>query len=174
MGYDIRDRDSIGEISVNHPNHICVVADMSSSTWNTVGSHEVFTVTGAVHIKAWAFVTESFAGASGGWAFGTDFASNAISNIPLGAGNLTSGAWISWLDTSIGSSDAFGGGDFIQTSYLSGSWPLNGLLDIFVYNADLGHEISTAAFTDGTIEYHCIWQPLSAGATVTAGSGGSL
>jgi hypothetical protein len=45
-------------------------------------------------------------------------------------------------------------------------WVLNGL--------DIGYEIGVEALTAGSIVFHCVWVPLSDGANVVAGAGGTL
>jgi hypothetical protein len=39
---------------------------------------------------------------------------------------------------------------------------------------DIGYEITGEALTSGNIVFHCVWDPLSAGASVVAGAGGAL
>lgn len=164
MGYDVRDRYNVGEISVNNPNHIVVTADMTSSTWNTVGSHEVFTVTGGVWVKTWVVCTSGLT--SGGSAtihYGHESYTTLFANA-IAYGGFATGEFI---DTSNNASVAY---------LADGHWFGVSVGDRYawLYGQDVGYSVNVAALTGGTLEFHCIWQPLTVGATVVAGSGGSL
>lgn len=42
------------------------------------------------------------------------------------------------------------------------------------HELDIGYEIGVEALTAGSLVFHCVWVPLSDGASVTAGAGGTL
>jgi len=172
MPYVIRRPDSISEISVNAPNHLVVVADLATgSGWETVASHEVFTVTGLVRVRMWALCTETLT--SGGTPTLVIGVEGDTDQFITNLGSWTAGDVFVWLASNTmaganGENWALTNGDIAGLSV----YPV--VLDIVLYGIDIGYEIGTAAMTDGTLEFHCVWEPLSAGATVAAGTGGTL
>lgn len=143
-------------------NHVAVSADMSSATWNTVASHEVFTVTGAVRLYMQIYCTETLTDAADGASiqFGLAGATDAFiaSTGAAGAGGNTIEAGEFWIDAT--PADTY-------TASATLAWDIGGGLDV-------GYEITGAALTDGTLVFSGWWFPLSAGANVVAGAGGSL
>ena len=142
-------------LSVNAPNHIAVTVDFESTTWNTVGTHEVFTVTGAVRLRLWVETDGNLASLEGNSAFMSFGVENNIEAFYGSAGidGNVPGFWIG------------------ASSY---STITTTLFDVSVYGVDVGYEITEYAMTDGTLIFHCVWEPLSVGATVVAGAGGPL
>lgn len=53
-----------GNVNALASNHIAVTATMSSATWNTAATHEVFTVTGAVRMWLWVLCTDTLTDAA--------------------------------------------------------------------------------------------------------------
>ena len=135
--------------------YLSVTADFSLAAWNTIATHEVFTVTGDVRLLILPRITESLvgagltiqlgiAGATTAW-----IAATAVAAMVLGT---------SWLDTTPAATDLF-----------------TALLDrIVMAGNDVGYEILVAAATDGTIVFEGFWEPLSPGSTVVAGTGVAL
>ena len=142
------------QVGVNAPNHIAVTVDMSSATWKTVGTHEVFTVTGAVRMRLWVHCTEALAG-SGSLLLRSKFDAQWTVGCPVG-------------DIYVGFIDNQGNGQ----SVFSG--PAGNIIFDKVTIENVGYHITTNPATDGTLVFHCIWEPLSDGATVVAGAGGPL
>jgi hypothetical protein len=149
-----------GGVSVLSANHIAVTADFTSATWNifTTPKHEVFTVTGIVRVWTWAECTGSVDSAGHGAtiAYGHEAATSAFiaatDETTIDVGEL-------WYATGPATKAiAFATAVF--------DWVLNGL--------DIGYEIGVEALTEGSIVFHCVWVPLSDGATVAAGAGGTL
>lgn len=163
MAYDIRTAGLTDDISVNHPRHLVVTADLSTSSgWETVASHEVFTVTGVVRLRLWQIVTETVTSGGSptiqyGFEGSTDAYLGATAHTSLTAGKI-------WY---------FGPAAAITAPGPYASLT-SAILDTIEYNSDIGYEILVAATTNGTIEFHCIWEPLTAGASVVAGAGGTL
>ena len=144
-------------ISVNAPNHIAVTVDLSSATWNTLATHEVFTVTGAVRMRLWVECTESLTGL-GGLVIGNELDTTVLIGsgveppIPL-QGKLY---------------------DMVNSNISAWASSSNIVVDKVSYGLDIGYEVMSDPATDGTLIFHCVWEPLSAGATVVAGAGGPL
>lgn len=163
MGYILRGNGVGSGINVNSPNHLQASISMASATWNTVASHEVFTVTGMVRAYLWVECADTL----------TDAADGA--DIQLGYEGAT--------DALIGATGAAGkGGSTISTGEL---WydtspttqvdtPANVIFDRVLSGLDIGYEITGAALTGGTLVFHCVWEPLSIGASVVPGAGGAL
>ena len=80
------------QISVNAPNHIAVTADMTSATWNTVATHKVFAITGAVRMRMWI---QSHSLASGtSEAYMSLLIGNAFEVFRAGKIENTNGFWV--------------------------------------------------------------------------------
>lgn len=158
--------------SADARNHICVTADMAATGWKEVGSHEVFTVSGTVRMYLWLVCTEALAtSGSSLLKYGYDGQASAFINAGY-AGNFSSPGIYerSFATASVG-------------GFMADQWPEdrnfaadsgNVAWGCISTSTDVGYTIQTEAFTDGTLEFHCVWEPLSQGATVRAGSGGSL
>lgn len=143
-------------ISVNAPNHIAVTVDLSSATWNTMATHEVFTVTGFVRMRLWVFCTESVLGLGGG-------------RITIQDDNMAG-----WFGGAVDFSGILAGNMFAANGIVNLSNSADGFVDKFNAGSDVGYDIAVDPATDGTLIFHCVWEPLSAGATVVAGAGGPL
>ena len=144
--------------SIHSPGYLSVTADMSGSPWSTDASHEVFTVTGLVRMRMWIECTEDVT-SSGGNAtlqFGdednTDLIIAATDENAIDDGEL-------WYDTSPTT--------FIDTF-------ANAVFDYIVNGKDIGYEVDTEATTNGTMVFHCVWEPLNSTGNVVAGAGGTL
>lgn len=154
----------IESLARDAPNYLSVTADLSSSTWNTVASHEVFTVTGLVRMRVLIECTETLTDAADGASiqFGVEGATNAwiASTGAAGAGGNTIAAGEIWCDTSP-----------TETHGNTGTLVLD---KIVAGGLDVGYEITGAALTDGTLVFHCWWVPVGPTGRVTAGTGGAL
>ena len=143
------------------PTHYLPVSvDFTSVTWNTVATHEVFTVTGLARVRLIPVCTENMAGAN---------------NMKCGtASNIGAAPWIATtVKVDIDADEVW------LTATPAATYPLpgaagTGAIDAIVYGDDIGYEIETAAATDGTIVFHLWWTALEPGATVVAGAGGVL
>lgn len=147
------------EINYNASNYLSVTADLSEVTWNTVATHELFTVTGLVRARIVAEVT-----ATG------DDTTTATATIQLGTDSDTDGfiAVTNVDDLTIGELwyDATPTVKFDTSSTV--------ILDKIVNGEDIGFEIAGEAATAGTIVFHCWFEPLNATGAVVAGDGSAL
>lgn len=134
--------------------YLSVTVDLSSATWNTVATHELFTVTGLVAVQIIPECTENLAG-GGTIEFGTE----------TNTGSFISAKTITDIDA----------GHIIQAGVGSPdtSFRISNLADYIVNTVDIGYEIKAAAATDGTLIVHCWWESLFGG-SITAGAGGTL
>jgi len=137
-------------------NYIRITADMASATWNTDATHEILTVTGLVRVVILAECTESLVGAGATISLGTEAVADA---------------WIA--DTTADDIDA-GQLWYDAAAHVTNINTATAIVDKVVIGEDIGYEIDTAALTDGTMVFHCWWQPISAGSVVVAGAGGAL
>lgn len=141
--------------------YLSVEADFSSASWNTVATHEIFTVTGAVELEIIAECTKDVtSGGSATICLGVEGATNAFiadtvfSLIDVGE------VW----DTAV---------DGTTTKY--GAATAMGLAKQRIFGGlDVGYEVKTAALTDGKIKFHCFWKPLNSTGAVAAGTGVAL
>jgi len=140
--------------------YLCVTVDMTSATWNTVATHEIFTVTGGVEMKIIAECTDSLTagagatiglgveGATAAFIADTDFALIDVGEI-----------WDTAVDGTI-------------TQY--GDTSAVGLTKRIFGGLDVGYEVKVAALTGGVIKFYCHWTPLNDTGTVVAGTGAEL
>jgi hypothetical protein len=145
-------------------NYLSVLADMSSATWNTQATHEIFTVTGAVRMRILAECVGTL----------TDAADTAT--ISLGP-EATGTAWIAATDAAGKNGQTLTAGqlwydtspDALAATYSTA------VLDYVIPNGlDVGYAIAGAALTGGSIRFHCWWEQLNANGAVVAGAGGVL
>jgi hypothetical protein len=155
MAYILRGQGVGSGVNANSANHVQTTADFAVAAWNTVAKHEVFTVSGMVRLYMWVECTENVAGA-GSIQFGHEDATNAFiastTGTDLDAGYL-------WYDATPAAK--------LDTA-------ANAILDYVVIGVDVGYEITGAVLSDGNLVFHCVWEPLSVGASVVAGTGVSL
>ena len=142
---------------------VVVNADFTSATWNTVATHEVFTVTGLVRLKIIAECTGSLTGATATIQLGYEGATTVYITATTGTDLVTNELWFDATPTEFEgkASDSAGGGTLA-------------MFDRVVNEVDIGYEILTAALTGGNLRFHCWWRPLEVGATVVSGAGGIL
>ena len=155
MGYIIKTGGAGTSANYASSNHVQVSVDLSNATWNTVASHEVFTITGLVRMKLWIECTENVAGA-GAIQFGVEGATNAFIASTTGTDLDANDLWYDATPTVV----------YDISQYVIMDYVVNGL--------DVGYEITGAALTDGTLVFHCVWEPLNSTGAVVAGAGGSL
>lgn len=133
-----------------------VTADFTSATWNTVATHEIFTVTGLVRMKVIAEITGNGAGATATIELGnegdTDLWIPTTTITDMAAGEI----WIDATPTEL---------DGASSSLI---------FDRLVNGVDIGYEIKTAAATGGSIVFHCWWEAKNATGAVVAGDGSAL
>lgn len=148
-----------GAINYNNTSYLPITVDMSSATWNTVATHEVFTVTGAVRMRMLIECTGTL----------TDAANAAA--IQMGVEGVTN-AWIASSDTD----NIVAGSIWADASPgdTNGSFSSMVLDKVIVGGLDVGYEITAEAVTGGTLIFHCWWEPLNATGAVVAGAGGVL
>lgn len=135
-------------------NYNSLSVDFSNATWNTVGTHELFTITGAVRIQIVPVCQEDFtAGGAATIKFGS--ASNTAAFISATGYSLIDAGkmWVSATP-----------GNVISTT---------AVLDKIV-TEDIGYEISTAAISDGTMLFVYAWEPVSTNGNLVVGAGGAL
>jgi len=145
-------------------NHIEVSVDLNSATWNTVATHEVFTVTGTVRMRFLILCTETLTDAANLAViqFGVAGTTNAFiaATDAAGKNGNTIEADEIWCDAT--PADTYGDADTV-------------VLDKVVTGGlDVGYEITGEALTDGTLVFHAWWEPLDAAGVVVAGAGGVL
>lgn len=141
-------------------NYLAVTADFTSATWNTAASHEILDVTGLVRVRIVPDVVSNVgtgASDSATISFGTD----ANATLFLGATTATAlDADEIWQSTTPASNVS--------------SIAKSSVIDYVINNDDIGYTIGTSATTAGSIVFHCWWEPLQSGASVSAGAGGTL
>lgn len=141
--------------------------DFTSATWNTVGTHELFTVTGLCQVATAYFIPTSLTSAGAPTlSFGIEGATTAYNTAQLHtvystlnhvrSGALSPASTVQWGELTTTAQSALNGGLMI----------LNG--------PDIGYEILIAAMTGGAIDAYCFWTPLESGASVVLGAGGAL
>lgn len=147
-------------------NKIFVTIDFASATWNTVATHEVFNVTGAIRAAFVYMVTESLtSGGAATLSFGRQGATAEYSAAQTYS-NFAAGNFV------------FRGGTAAprmhSTAVFSELAADSTFSDQLLYDLDVGYQVNSAALTNGTIEAVCFWTPLSQDGLVVAGAGGTL
>jgi len=151
----------VGLVHADSPNWIEVIAAFTgapAAIWATVATHEVFTVTGVVRIRMGvgveadvdsaahgATVTFGYAGAPAAYIAATD-------EEALDAGEF----WYDATPTTL--EDVYG----------------NVVMDRVINGLDIGYEIAGEALDAGALRFYCVWEPLTAGASVVVGPGTAL
>lgn len=144
-------------LSADSSHHIAVTADLSLLLWNSQASHEVFTVTGLVRVRLWVVCTENVAGAGASIQFGYGGVTNGFIATTAAADLDANELWYDATPTTVIDTTA---------TVMIFDYVINGL--------HIGYEITGGAMTDGTLVFHCVWEPLASGATVVAGPGTAL
>lgn len=160
-----------GQAAAKQPNFVfgdqdpvIATADLSLAAWNTVATHRMFTITGAVQIAIVYKITETIA--SGG-ALTMDFGYLPAIGVAYSAAAILLASLVA--DRLIVPAGATG------TVFNISAFPnLNAgliMLGTLAIGNSAGYRINVAAATDGTIVARAYWMPLEAGATVVAGDG---
>jgi hypothetical protein len=148
-----------GMVHYNNPNYLAVTIDLTSATFNTVATHELFTVTGLVRMRVVAEVTTT----------GDDTSGNT-STIQLGTEDATDG-WIAATEVD----DLAAGEIWADATPTETNGNYSSLVfDKVVNGVDVGYEIAGEAATDGVIVFHCVWEPINSTGAVVAGDGSAM
>jgi hypothetical protein len=143
------------EASFFRANYIPVSVDFSSATWNTVATHEILTVTGAVRLRIIPICS-------------TDLTTAGAGTIQLG----DEGSTTAFIAATAGADiDA---GEIWLTGTPAKVMAFSSVIDRVESGNDIGFQIVTDAFTGGIIVFHCWFEPLNATGAVVAGAGGTL
>jgi hypothetical protein len=152
------------EVFYGTPNYLMVTADMTSATWNTVASHEVFTCTGAAKVYTWVICTDTLTDAADAATiqYGNETATDAIiaTTNAAGAGGDTISTGEIWADAT--PTETYGDPDSLILQHMV----IGGL--------DIGYEIAGEALTGGSLDFHCVWYPMDSTGNVVVGAGGAL
>ena len=150
---------------------VTVTVDFTSGTWNTVNTHELFTVTGAVDVLLSNRCTTSMTDAADGGMISlgveTDPDLLITSTSFSAATGIDAGRF--WFSNTTQVSDAF--------PPTTGMAPQNGaIIPRSIIGLDIGYEITVEAATGGVIEFVCMWRPSNGvgSGSVVAGAGGAL
>ena len=135
--------------------------DFALAAWNTVATHEVFTVAGMVSAMEVYRVTERLV--SGG-----------APTISFGREGSTAQFAAAQVHTNLVAPNFVNPGGTVATQASFDTYQARAGAYDFLDGLDLGYEILTAAMTDGTIVAACYWTPISPGASVVSGAGGVL
>ena len=148
--------NQIIDLLTEYNNKTELIVDFESATWNTVATHEVFTVTGLIAAKLVCLCTEDIDdGASGGTLeAGVESDTDAFIATTTGTDIDVDAIWL----------------DATPADY----YVVATIPELIVNDLDIGYEIKTGALTNGNILFILFWRPLEDGATVTIGAGGVL
>jgi len=127
-----------------------VVAFDGNAGKGAVGNITLFYVTGDVLCRVFGMVSETLVSAGGG-------------TLTVGSAGNTAGILSSIAASALLNNDIFvSGSSPAEVATIANSYTAvnNG--------ADITATIATAAVTDGTITFYCVWRPLSVGASVVA------
>ena len=144
----------------NSSNYFAVTADFTNATWNTVASHEIATVTGAVRMLILPECTGTVitTGTNGSFVLGDETNTSSIIAASL-LDALATGEW--WVDATI-------------TRTIVTRTQMNALEFVVGGGKDIGYTISVNAATTGSIVFHIWWVAINATGNMATGAGGSL
>lgn len=145
-------------VSAKAASHIAVSADLSNATWKSIASHEVFNVTGLVRLRMWVECTENVTSALGG------------ATLQFGYAGLTNAFIVATGEDDIDAGELW----FDATPTEAGGRFADVVFDEVLNALDVGYEIVGEATTDGTLVFHCVWEPMNATGAVVAGDGSPL
>lgn len=153
--------DEIRGSAINYgsKNYLAVTADMSSATWNTAATHELFTVTGTVRMRIVAECTTNCTSSGGG------------ATICMGVENATNSFISATGEDDIDAGDIWCDATPTETNGDTSSLMLD---KIVAGGLDVGYEIAGEAFTEGSITFHCWYEAISSTGAVAAGAGGAM
>lgn len=141
------------------PNYLQVVADFSQAAWNTVGSHIALNVSGVCRLRVWAAFTSQLV-AGGDTHTRLSLSCNGYSLFAAVTEAATTNEM--WL--------CQGGSDKYAAAYAAGGMD-GAIVDCVVSNVPVLLEVSLNALLSGGLKIHCVWEPMTPGAMVTAGDG---
>jgi hypothetical protein len=147
------------ELNYRASNYLSVTADLSEETWNTVATHELFTVTGLVRVRIIAEVTTT----------GDDTSGNTAT-IQLGTESDTDGFIAATEVDDLAEGELF----YDATPTVKFDTTSSVVIDKIVNGEDIGFEIAGEAATAGVIVFHCWYEPLNATGAIAVGDGGAL
>lgn len=165
LNADLIDGKHAGELgAMLGPPYLTVSVDLASATWNTVGTHEVATVTGDIEVVTAVGCSTPSPDAADNISYGiagsTSFFIGATARNSISANEF-------WLTTTGSSAAAAVSIDGIAaTSHLKRATIKNG--------TDIGYQIYTSAATQGKLDFYFWISKISSGADIVAGAGGSL
>lgn len=139
------------------------IIDLSSATWNTVATHEVFTLSGAVEMLLF-FVVK------------TSVTSTGAAELSVGRAGATTAFAAAQVVTGLTANRFIMPGGSVANQSIAATYR-GATISNTVYtvnNGDIGYEITVAACNAGEIEAICYWTPVSTGASVVVGLGGTL
>ncbi len=134
--------------------YIYKTVDFSTVSAQTVGTHEVFTVTGMVRMKILAECTETLVGSVNTTeiAFGTDTSGSAWIG-GTSANIIASGEM--WCDSS--------------PTEVQGAYSTVVLDKVVTAGKDIGYTVGTTEVSAGIMTFHCWWSPLNSSGAVATG-----
>lgn len=147
--------------SVDSPNHLQFSIDFSDTGRGTVAAHKLLEVTGMVSFMMWGYIT-------------TEIVVNAGGNATLDVVGRTAATSIRDGGSTIAATCAAGNyvdaiGFHSITNALS--YGAEGYIISAITSQSIDYLITDVALDSGVIEWHCVWSPMTTGATVTAGDG---
>lgn len=141
------------------PNYIKVPVNFSQVAWNVVGNHVLLNVSGVCRLRVWGIFTESLV-VSGGAHTSLIVSCDGVNILAATTeASKQNEIWM-WAGGSAryGPAYALAGGDGAIVDCLIGAKPV--LL-----------EVSVGPVVGGALDLHCVWEPMTPGAYVTAGDG---
>jgi hypothetical protein len=139
--------------------YLAVDVNLGSATWNTVATHKIFDVTGAVRMKMYVQCISAGVNTAGSAqiCFGLAGSTSAfVAQTPVSQFGISD----MWIDATPAETHATYGSAIID--------------QVIVGGIDVGIEATGSAASGGLLRFHCLWTPLSADGAVVAGGGSAL
>jgi ABC-type nitrate/sulfonate/bicarbonate transport system substrate-binding protein len=153
----------MGTSNMGLANRLEVTIDGTVAAWNTVATHEVFTVTGMVRAQVYYLVT-------------TQVGSAGAAQIAFGVAGGTGAFAAAQVVTGLAATVFAMPGGTVDTATEYVAYQSGGTIaaDVILSEVDLGYEVSVAALNAGVIKAVCFWTPISSDGLIVAGTGAAL
>jgi hypothetical protein len=166
-------------LSANNRNHLCISTDFSNTIWNTPGYHHLFNVSGLVRIRFWAICKVTLVDP----VCQMELSVTAVNSVNLGVFDFLYGLFcdgeayeagptIKAGDILIANSYNQNKASYLETSN-GNNVPVFGVIKDVVLQDNIYVRLhnSDTPLTNGSIDFHIIWDAMEDGAFVTLGNG---
>lgn len=140
--------------------YLSTYANFALPAWGTATAHEVFVVTGLVRVRMWIEVISNVDSEAHG--------------ATLVFGNEVAGQAAQFIAETNETALLLGTLWYSATPALFTAAYTAAVMDYVVNGTDIGYTVAGEALTQGTMRFHCVWEPLNSSGLVEIGGGGDF